>query len=139
MTKLWAGLIIGTLAFGTAFLDFVPSHAAAAFTARSSDAGGVKVVVTPKVLGPAVKVWEFEVVMDTHIKPLNEDLAQVAVLVDDSGRIYKPAAWKGDPPGGHHRKGVLQFSAPADMPAAVELQLETIGGPGTRKFRWELR
>lgn len=139
MMKLWAALVIGTLAFGSALLDSVPSYAAAAFAARSSDAGGVKVVVTPKVLGPAVKVWEFEVVMDTHIKPLNEDLAQVAVLVDDSGRIYKPAAWKGDPPGGHHRKGVLQFSAPADMPAAVELQLETIGGPGTRKFRWELR
>ncbi|HEY7459950.1 MAG TPA: hypothetical protein VH765_14495, partial [Xanthobacteraceae bacterium] len=73
--------------------------------------GGVRVVVTPTALGPGAAVWEFQVVMDTHSKPLNEDLAQAAALVDDDGKRHAPVAWQGDPPGGHHRKGVLKFSA----------------------------
>jgi len=97
------------------------------------------VVVTPKAVGPSVKVWEFEVVMDTHTKPLSENLSQVAVLVDDTGRRYIPAAWQGDPPGGHHRKGVLQFTAPAETPKAVELQIDGVGGASVRTFRWDLQ
>lgn len=139
MIKLWAAVVIGTLAFGTALFDSIPLHAATAVAARSSDAGGVKVVVTPKVLGPAAKVWEFEVVMDTHTKPLNENLAEVAVLVDDAGRRHTPTAWQGDPPGGHHRKGILRFAAPTEMPVVLELQIAGIGGVGNRTFRWELK
>jgi hypothetical protein len=96
------------------------------------------VVVTPKTLDPNT-VWEFEVVMDTHTKPLNENLDQAAVLMDEAGQRYAPVAWVGDPPGGHHRKGVLRFSAPTRMPKSVELQIRGIGGGGTRTFRWELK
>jgi hypothetical protein len=49
------------------------------------------------------------------------------------------SGWTGDPPGGHHRKGVLQFAPPAEPPAAVELQLSGIGGVATRSFRWQLK
>lgn len=137
--KLLVALVIGTLAFATVLLDFTPSSAAPALIARSSDAGGVRVVVTPKVLGPSAKLWEFEVVMDTHTKPLNENLAQVAALVDDAGRRHVPVAWQGDPPGGHHRKGILRFAAPAEMPTAIELQINSIGGGAMRSFRWDLQ
>jgi hypothetical protein len=139
MLKPLSTLLVGAVAFGSVLLDSAPASAAAALAARSSDAAGVRVVVTPKTLAPGAKVWEFEIVMDTHTKPLKENLAQVAVLVDDAGRRYVPVAWQGNPPGGHHRKGVLQFSAPAEMPAAIELQIAGIGGAGTRTFRWELK
>lgn len=116
-----------------------PSSAAAAYPARSSNSAGVRVVVTPKVLGAGVKVWEFEVSLDTHTKPLDENLAQIAALVDEAGRRYTAVSWQGDPPGGHHRKGTLRFNAPNTNPSVIELQIEGIGGSGARTFRWELK
>ena len=139
MLRLLSRVLIGAFALGAVLLESAPSSTAPALAARSSDAAGVLVVVTPKTVELSAKVWEFEVAMDTHTKPLNENLAQVAVLVDEAGRRYAPLAWQGDPPGGHHRKGVLQFSAPAEEPKAIELQIEGIGGAGTRTFRWELK
>jgi hypothetical protein len=131
-------VIIAAFAFVNTLTDPVPSFAAAALVARSSDAAGVRVVVTPKKLAPNVPAWEFEVVMDTHTKPLSENLVQSAVLVDDAGRRSTPTGWQGDPPGGHHRKGILQFAAPTAMPNSIELQINAIGG-AARSFRWELK
>lgn len=139
MLRLLPVLFAAALAFGLVFLNSGLPLAAPALAAQSSEGGGVNVIVTPKALEPGVAVWEFEIVMDTHSKPLDEDIPQAAVLVDEVGRRYKPTVWQGDPPGGHHRSGILQFSAPADMPAAVELQIEGIGEAGTRTFRWELK
>jgi hypothetical protein len=139
MLKLLSAILISAFALGAVLLESAPASTAPALAVRSSDAAGVRVVVTPKALGAGVTIWEFEVVMDTHTKPLNENLAQVAVLVDDAGRRYAPIAWQGDPPGGHHRKGVLQFSARAEMPKAVELRIDGIGGAGTRTFRWDIK
>ena len=127
-------LIIGVIALSASFV----ASSAAALVARTSDAGGVRVVVTPKPFGPSATVWEFEVVMDTHSETLSADLVQAAVLVDDNGRRYSPLAWQGDPPGGHHRKGTLRFPLPAGKPKAVELQIKGVGGAGERMFRWDL-
>jgi hypothetical protein len=138
MLRLLSALLIGALAFGLVLLNSVPSSAAPALPAQSSDEAGVRMVVTPLTLGPGDTIWEFEVVMDTHSKPLDEDLAQAAVLVDEAGNRYRPVAWQGDPPGGHHRTGILQFSAPAEMPKTVELHIDGVGGAGTRTFRWQL-
>jgi hypothetical protein len=138
MLKPLSRVLLVALMFGAAMLGSAPLSAAPALAARSSDEAGVRVVVTPKALGRDVAVWEFNVVMDTHTKPLNDDLAQIAVLVDGAGRRYVPVAWQGDPPGGHHRKGVLQFSAPAEMPKSIELQIKGVGGVATRTFRWEI-
>jgi hypothetical protein len=138
MLKLFFRVILASLVFGAVLLESAPSSSAPALAARSSDEAGVLVVVTPKALGPGVTVWEFNVVMDTHTKPLNDDLAKVAVLADGAGRRSVPVAWQGDPPGGHHRKGVLQFSAPAERPKFVELQINGVGGVAIRKFRWEI-
>ena len=137
MLKSLSRIFVAAL-FGAVLLGSAPSFAAPALAARTSDEAGIKVIVTPKALGPDAKVWEFTVVMDTHTKPLDDNLVQIAVLVDGAGRSYVPVAWQGDPPGGHHRKGVLQFSAPAEMPKSVELQIKGVGGVATRTFRWEV-
>lgn len=139
MLKLLPALIVAVLAFGASILNSVSVAAAPALIARTSDMAGVRVVVTPRNVSAGVSVWEFEIAMDTHTKPLNDDLARVTVLADDSGRRYTPTAWQGDPQGGHHRKGVLQFSAPGELPNAIELRMEGIGGGSARVFRWELR
>ena len=139
MLKILTALFAAALAFGFVFLHSGSSTAAPALAAQSSDDAGVRVVVTPKALEPGLRIWLFEVVMDTHTKPLEEDLAQSAVLVDEAGSRYRPAAWQGDPPGGHHRKVILQFSPPAEMPKAVELQIDGVGGAGVRTFRWQLQ
>ena len=49
-------------------------------------------------------------------------LLRLAILVDGARRRYAPIAWQGDALGGHHRKGVLQFSR----------------GLAIRTFRWEV-
>ena len=131
-------LIISAVAFCASSISSTEASSAAMIGARTSDAGGVRVVVTPQPVGPSAIVWEFEVVMDTHSGTLSADLVQAAVLVDDNGRRYMPLAWQGDPPGGHHRKGMLRFPLPAGKPKAVELQITGVGGPDKRIFRWEL-
>src|SRR5512142_2228690 len=100
------GLVVATFAFSVAPPTL--AQAAAALKAVTSDAGAVRVVVKPKNVGGGA-AWEFEVAMDTHIKPLDSDLAKSATLVDGGGRRYAADSWQGDPPGGHHRKGVLRF------------------------------
>jgi len=108
---------------------------APALTAKSSDSGGVRVVVKPKRVDTG-SAWEFEVTMDTHTKPLGEDLTKAAVLVDGAGRRYMPVAWQGDPPGGHHRKGILRFPAPPEPTKSFELQMQGVGGASQRVFQW---
>jgi hypothetical protein len=138
MLKLVSRVLVVALVLSAALLGSAPSSAAPALAASNSDEAGVRVVVTPKTLGAGETVWEFNIVMDTHTKPLDDNLTQAAVLVDGAGHRYVPVAWQGDPPGGHHRKGVLQFSAPADMSKSVELQINGVGGVTTRTFRWEV-
>jgi hypothetical protein len=72
------------LALCIAPLAMVQSASAAEFAARSNDMGGVRVVITPKAV-TAKSDWEFAVTMDTHTKPLDDDLTKTAVLVDDGG------------------------------------------------------
>jgi hypothetical protein len=135
---------IVTLAAGAAVLMFASPFAAAqpagkaALPAVSNDGGGVKVVVTPKSLAGG-SAWEFEIVMDTHSKPLDDDLTKTAVIVDDGGRRYAPVSWQGDKPGGHHRKGVLRFAAPAEPVKSFELQIQGLGGVSKRVLQWTMK
>jgi hypothetical protein len=111
---------------------------AAEFTKRSNDAGGIRIVVVPKNIA-AGTTWEFEVVMDTHTKPLDADLTKTAALVVDGGKKYTPLAWQGDKPGGHHRKGVLRFAAPSEQVKSFELQIQGLGGESKRVFQWTMK
>jgi len=113
--------------------------AAAPLERVTSSAGGVMVAVQPVDLAPGAKSWDFDVSLNTHVHPLEQDLARVSVLVDANGARHAPLAWKGDPPGGHHRKGVLEFAPVSGSPAYVELQIRDVGTPEARTFRWQLR
>ena len=128
------------LTLGVTPLAMAQSVGAAEFATRSNDAGGVRVDVKPKSVA-AGSAWEFEVVMDTHTKPLDEDLTKTAILVGDGGRKYAPLDWQGDKPGGHHRKGVLRFPAPTEPIKSFELQIQGLGGDNKneRVFKWTMK
>ncbi len=126
-------VLIGGLVFGA-----ISTSAAPALAAQTSDAVGVRVVAKPKSIGPGVAMWEFEIVMDTHVKPLNEDLTKSAVLIDENSKRYAATAWDGDAAGGHHRKGALRFANPPLAATSIVLDLGEIGG-AARTFRWELK
>jgi hypothetical protein len=119
-------------------LAITQSANAAEFATRSNEMGGVRIVVTPKAVA-AKSDWEFAVTMDTHTKPLDDDLTKTAVLVDDGGRKYNPLSWQGDKPGGHHRKGVLRFPAPSEQVKSFELQIQGSGGENKRVFQWTMK
>lgn len=124
------------LIYGVSFGVF-PAFAGPPLEARSSDAGGVSIMVKPKPIEATATVWEFEVTMNTHTKPLAEDLAAVSVLVENNGNRIKPTEWLGDKPGGHHRKGILRFPVGSKTLSSFELQMADVGGVSLRTFRWE--
>ena len=111
--------------------------AAPALPTQTSSQSGVTVKITPRTL--AAGTWEFEVVFDTHSQELTDDLEKTAVLVSDARASHSPLQWQGDPPGGHHRKGVVQFKPVSPMPAAIELQIKRNGETAPRLFRWKLK
>jgi len=100
--------------------------------------GPATVKVIPKNISPGSKSWDFEVTLSTHTVPLDQDMTRAAVLIAGSGKPQAPMSWEGDPPGGHHRKGVLRFQPPSAMPRQIELQINGIGDVNKRVFRWPL-
>lgn len=136
--RLIIALAVGAVAMCATPLATAQTASGRALAARSNDAGGVRVVIKPKNVGSG-SAWEFEVTMDTHSKPLDDDLTITAVLLDDGGRRYVPLTWQGDPPGGHHRKGVLRFPAPADQIKSFKIQIQGMGGVATRTFEWNMK
>ena len=90
MLRIFSRVFLAAVVLTAAFLGTLYSIAAPAPPARTSDEAGVRVIVTPKALGHDVKVLEFAVVMDTHVKPLNDDLMQTAVLIDSAGGRTSP-------------------------------------------------
>jgi len=139
--KRWIiGVLFLAIATAGGIMFAAPADAASSgLTARTSREGNVNVTVTPRSLVPGAPSWDFEVVLETHTQPLDQDLAKVATLIDAQGKSHAPLAWEGDPPGGHHRRGMLRFQPLAGNPAAVELRISGVGGTGVRTFRWQLR
>lgn len=127
-------LALGIMIIRTPFISSFMS--AQALESRKSDSDGVQVVVTPKSLDPAATTWDFEIVLDTHTKPLNDDMARTSELIAD-GRSYAPLGWQGDQPGGHHRKGTLSFARPTGPQKVIEVRINGIGSSAARTFRWE--
>jgi hypothetical protein len=104
---------------------------------QTSNQSAVTVKATPKnVQGD---VWEFEIVFDTHSQDLKDDLLKSAVLLTADGKQVAPTAWNGDPPSGHHRKGVLQFNAIKPQPDLLELRITRPGEPAPRIFKWNIK
>jgi hypothetical protein len=113
--------------------------ASAELVTQKSNRDGVTIAVTPINVGANAKVWDFKVVLDTHSQDLSDDLAKSAVLVDGKGREREPLAWRGAPPGGHHREGVLSFPAFEPLPEVIELRVMRPGESELRLLRWQLR
>lgn len=105
--------------------------------AQSNNQSAVTVKVTPRNVQAAV--WEFDVVFDTHSQELKDDLLKNAVLVAADGTQVPPLSWQGDPPAGHHRKGVLRFNAVKPAPAKIELRINRPGEAQPRNFQWALK
>jgi hypothetical protein len=103
-----------------------------------SDERGVKITVIANNLSEEAAAWDFEVTLETHTQPLNEDLALSSVLIAN-GKQYAPLGWAGAPPGGHHRKGLLRFQAITPRPRSVELQIRLTGDTAPRSFKWLLK
>jgi len=115
------------------------SHAAeSGYAPQVSNEREIKVTATLQNIPNVAKTWDFQVVLETHTKALNDDMAKSAVLIAD-GKQYQPLSWEGAPPGGHHRKGMLRFKAIAPPPASVELQIRLAGDPSPRSFKWLLK
>jgi hypothetical protein len=129
LTFVVIGFVAGLLAAGAI-------ASAQGLATYSSSAAGVTVKATPRALSG--DAWEFEIVFDTHTQALNDDLMKTTSLRAD-GKVLAPAAWQGDAPGGHHRKGVLKFKAIDPQPKAIELTIARAGEPNPRSFRWQLR
>lgn len=105
------------------------------FEPKSDSQGGVNITITPKTFSDLT--WDFEIVLDTHSVELNEDLTQAAVLINEKGKEYKPSAWEGDPPGGHHRKGILRFGSIKTQPLSFVVKIKEVGGIAERVFNWQ--
>ena len=126
------------LAFFAQNVSRPPQPAQGSFEARTDEQGQVTIKVTPLALEGAE--WKFGVVFDTHSVDLDDDPMQITVLSDNRGNEYKPLAWEGPGPGGHHREGVLVFEASpptgGPTPSSVELKIKNVGGVAERVFRW---
>jgi hypothetical protein len=130
--------MLHALLAGAALVAGMGSYAApASWPAVATTEAAVTVKVTPRRLEGAT--WEFDVVLDTHAQDLADDLAQAAVLVAADGSVIRPLEWKGAPPGGHHRAGVLRFKAPEPVPSVVVLRIARPGESQPRVFQWKLR
>ncbi len=105
---------------------------------RESNDGPVSVAVTPKDLEDGLAAWDFHMTLNTHSEELSEDLVAISELVDDQGKVYKPASWEGAPPGGHHREGILKFNPISPKPESLELKIKNVGGISERRFKWDL-
>jgi hypothetical protein len=111
--------------------------ATAALAPVTTTEAAVTVKVTPRNLGTGT--WEFDVVFDTHVQELKDDLAKTAVLVAADGTEVAPMEWKGAAPLGHHRTGVLRFQALDPAPAVLVLKVVRTGETKPRVFEWKLR
>lgn len=128
---------VGAAVLGTTLaLPGVSAHATASLPSQSTKQSAVTVKVTPRVVTGAI--WEFEVVFDTHSQDLNDDPVQAAALIAADGTEVLPLEWKGDAPGGHHRKGVLRFKAPKPSSGPLVLRIRRTGEAAARTFRWQL-
>jgi hypothetical protein len=113
------------------------SVTAAPLATQSSTVSGVTIKATPTAVSG--ERWTFDIVLDTHAGELSDDLMKSASLVVDNEAALSPLDWRGAAPGGHHRKGVLQFKAATSSPESIELRIQRTGEPAPRVFRWQLR
>lgn len=127
----FGGVLIAWLAFRS-----IPPAAMASLGAQTSSVADVTVTARPYPNSMATDEWRIAVTLDTHSVELEMDLAALARLRFSDGAVVRPVRYEGDPPGGHHRSGVLVFPAAAASPGRFELTLRSIGNSEERIFVW---
>jgi hypothetical protein len=115
------------------FLFFTGANA---FEAQTSNKNMVRVDVKPVQLAAGEKAI-FQVSLNTHSVDLGYDMAEACTLQDNEGRVYKVSKWEGSPPGGHHRRGTLEFPALEGNPRSIKLIMKGIAGVPERAFEWK--
>jgi len=120
-------------------LGALTSTSAGELPEQTSRAEGVTVRAKPVVVPENAKTWSFSLTFDTHSGELADDPLRSAVLVGPGAVQTAASDWKGDPPGGHHRKGVVHFPAITPLPDVIDLVLQRPGESAPRRFRWTLR
>lgn len=106
---------------------------------KTDDRPPVTIKVTPVEFGKGVETWKFRIVLDTHSGSLDNDLLAAVSLAGDKGTVYRPVAWEGAGPGGHHREGTLIFDPIKLLPEYVALTIKDVGGIPERSFRWNTK
>lgn len=104
---------------------------------KKNDEGAVSVSVTPENVTGTADAWRFAVQFTTHTTPISQDMVAVASL-NGAGAEERPTAWEGDPPGGHHRRGVLVFQPINPVPSTLILHIRDVGDVPDRTFTWNL-
>jgi hypothetical protein len=125
-----ATLVIVVMALGLA-VD------ASAYEMRSNGENRVRVDVKPVQLVPG-QTAKFEVRMNSHSETLGEDMVAVSSLKDSAGRVYQATAWQGSEPGGHHRKGVLEFPELGNNTESITLIIRKVAKVPERTFEWSV-
>ena len=125
-----AALVVVAVAMGLA-VD------ASAYETRSNRENQVRVDVKPVQLAPGQPA-RFEVRMNTHSEALEEDMVAVSSLKDNAGRVYQATTWEGSEPGGHHRKGVLEFPKLENNTESITLTIRKVAKVPERTFEWSV-
>ena len=118
-------------------LVFMLFSGANAFEAQTSDKNMVRVDVKPVQLTAGEKVI-FQVSLNTHSVDLIYDMEEACILQDNEGRVYKVSKWKGSSPGGHHRRGTLEFPKLEGNPRSIKLIMKGIAEVPERSFEWKI-
>ncbi|OHB00962.1 MAG: hypothetical protein A3E94_00855 [Candidatus Zambryskibacteria bacterium RIFCSPHIGHO2_12_FULL_44_12b] len=111
----------------------------AKWESKTDEQENVTVTVTPVAIDFSSQTteWKFDIVLNTHSVELNQDLTEVATIVDDAGKEYKPLRWEGAEAGGHHREGMLVFAPINPYPRYLKLIIKSVGDV-ERLFSWTL-
>jgi hypothetical protein len=61
------------------------------------------------------------------------------MLKDNSGRVYQATTWEGSGPGGHHRKGILEFPKLEGNTESITLIIRKVAKVPERTFEWSMK
>ena len=112
-----------------------------AFAPILDEQGAVTVEVGPLNLENPSETLDFEIVLNTHSVDLSMDLAALATLTTDNGKVIQATNWDA-PLGGHHVSGTLSFPAQVDGNAVLDgattitVSIADVDAP-ERIFTWE--
>ena len=105
--------------------------------AKASNENSISIEVEPEDFS-FEKPVKFSISLSTHQGSLNFDLAQISLLEDDKGSVYRPLHWEGSPPGGHHRNGTLTFPKLTQKSQSIKFTIRNVYDVPERVFKWEL-